>query len=85
MGLGQMPKSQVVVIASGQSIPAWARKALPSLSASAREMRGLWLWETTCWYGPSKAFHFIHPRPLHRPTLAQEHLDENQKEVQGTE
>ena len=38
MGLGQMPKSQAVVVASGQSISAWARKALPSLSASAREM-----------------------------------------------
>lgn len=84
MGLGQMPKSQAVVVARGQSIPAWARKALPSLSASAREMRGPWLWETTCWCGPSKAFHFIHPRPLYRPTLAQELLDENQKEVQGT-
>lgn len=52
MGLGQMPKSQAVVVAHGQSIPAWARKALPSLSASAREMHGLWLWETTPWSGP---------------------------------
>lgn len=67
MGLGQMPKSRVVVVASGQTIPAWARKALPSLSASAREMHGPWLWETTSWSGPLYAFHFIHPRSLHRP------------------
>lgn len=34
------------VVAHGQSIPAWARKALP-LSASTWEMHGLGLWETT--------------------------------------
>ena len=87
MGLGQMPKSRAVVVASGQSIPAWARKALPSLSASAREMHGPWLWEATRCRGPLKAFCFIHSpphTPYRDPALAQELLDENQKEVQGT-
>lgn len=84
MGLGQMPKSQAAVVAHGQSIPAWARKALPSLSASAREVHGLWLWETPLGVVHRRPFTSSTPNPYIDPTLAQELLDENQKEIQGT-
>lgn len=93
MGLGQMPKSQAVVAARGHSIPAWAKKALPSLSASAREMHGPWDGSGRPHLGvvhsrPSTSSYLPHthiaPDPFTDPALAQELLDENQKEVQGT-
>lgn len=78
MGLGQMPKSQVVVRPAGQSTLLGLAK-LYLLRASTQEMHDPGCWETISWRGPLEASHFIHSHPDIDPTLAQELLDGNQR------